>query len=234
MQSIRNISPLTSRVLRRRVHSVVLTVSLSTAPILGACAPTEHKWTEEVELHDGKVVQLKRRVELTTTGFPVQKRGHAAYHEFCYPPMHIYWKSKPEYRPESFDIVGGRAYAKVSLGDCTSCMLQGYPETGALYFVWGPGSWTRIEHKDFPVQIRINLLLTPIQANPQDDAHGLVTLADKEKLDMSIRYELKVTRAKGLNELPQRKGICNKCRSIRISTDRTSDVFLPSERKTCE
>jgi hypothetical protein len=203
------------------------------APILGAGAPTEHRWTEEVKLHDGKVVQLERRLELTSTGFPVQKRGRVVYHEFCCAPMHIHRKSRPEYRPESFDIFGDRAYVKVSLGDCTSCMLQGYPETGALYFEWGAGRWTRIEYKDFPVQIRLNLLVTPIQANPQDDAHGLATLADKERLDASISYELKVRRAKGLNELPQRKGMCNRSRSVSISTDRTSDVFLPSEPGTC-
>ncbi len=216
------------------IRSLILMVSLSAAPILGACVPGELKWTEEVELHDGKVVHLERRMGLTTSGFPVQKRGRATFHEFCYAPMRIYWKSRPEYRPELFDIVGGGAYAKVSLGDCTSCMLQGYPQTDALYFVWDAGAWRRIAFSDFPPQLRLDLLLTPEQANPQDDARGLVTLADKEKLDMSILYELKVRRAKGLNELPERKGMCNKCRSISTSTDGTPDVFLPSDRKTCE
>ena len=212
---------------------MTLGFALGIVPILGGCAPPDLKWTEEVKLHDGKIVQLKRRMELTTSGFPVQKRGRAIYHEFCYAPMGIYWRSKPEYMPELFDVVGGKAYAKVSLGGCSICMLHGYPETDALYFVWDAGSWKKIQYKDFPAQVRLNLLLTAKQANPEDDAHGLVTLADKEKLDVGLSYELKVRGAKGLNELPQRKGMCNKCRSINLSTDRTSDVFLPSDQKTC-
>jgi hypothetical protein len=220
--------------LRKGIHFIVLVMSLSTAPIPATCASGGLAWTEEVKLHDGKVVRLERRAGFSTSGFPVQKRGQVTFHEFCYAPMRIYWKSRPEYRPELFDIVGGRAYAKVSLGDCTSCMLQGYPNSGALYFVWDAGGWRRIEYRDFPAQVRLNLLLTPVQANPRDDAHGLVTLADKEELDMSIRYELKARRAQGLNELPQRKGMCHACRSVSISTDRTSDVFLPPDRKACE
>ena len=205
------------------------------AMAVSACDGGVIKWTEEVKLHDGKIIQVKRRTELTASGFPVQKRGLSMYHEFCYVPMGIYWRSKPEYRPELFDVVNSKAYAKVSLGhDCSRCMLHGYPETDALYFVWNAGTWNKIDYKEFPSELRLNLLLTPDQANPQDDAHGLVTLADKEKLDMSINYELKVTGAKGLNELPQRKGACKECRNISTKTDKTPAVFLPSDRKTCD
>jgi hypothetical protein len=207
---------------------------LGILPILGGCAPPELKWTEEVKLHDGKIIQLERRMELTASGFPAQTRGRPISHEFCYAPLGVYWRSKPEYRPELFDIVGGNAYAKVSLGDCASCKLQGYPESGALYFAWDSGRWRKIEPKDFPAQLELNLLLSPEQANPKDDAHGLVSLSDKQRLDMSIGYELKVRAAKGLNELPQRKGMCNKCRSIDLTTDKTADVFMPSDRRACE
>ena len=210
-----------------------LGLSLS-IPVLGGCAPPEIKWTEEVRLHDGKIIQIKRRMELTESGFPVQRRGRPKFHEFCYAPMGVYWKSRPGYRPELFDIVNGRAYAKVSLGhDCTRCMLHGYPESDALYFAWDGGAWKKVEYKDFPSVLQLNLLLSAQQANPADDAHGLVTLAEKEILDASISYELKVRGAKGLNELPETKGACRECRGIRTTTDETSEVFLPSWSEPC-
>lgn len=52
------------------------------------------RWTEEVKLSDGKVIQIQRHGELTESGFPAQKRGLDKYHEICYPPMNIHWKSR--------------------------------------------------------------------------------------------------------------------------------------------
>lgn len=204
------------------------------AVLATGCGADEIKWTEEVKLHDGKIVQVKRRVELTASGFPVQKRGRPVYHELCYPPMGIYWKSKPEYRPENFDLVNGRAYVKVSLGGCSTCMLHGYPETDALYFVWASGTWKKIESDEFPAQLRLNLIQSPKQANPEDDARGLLTLAAKEKFDIGLNYELRVLGAKWLNELPSHKGMCSKCKGVKSETDRTQDVFLSSKSTRCD
>lgn len=204
-------------------------------PLIGGCAPSEIKWTEEVKLHDGKIIQLKRRTETTASGFPVQHRGFFTYHEFCYAPMKIYWKSKPDYPPELFDIVDGKAYAKVSLGrDCVRCMLHGYPETDALYFMWDGAAWKKISYEVFPKQLRLNLLQESRGADSRGDAHGLVTVQEKEKRDASIYYSLRVTGAAGLNELPDTKGACRDCRGINIKTDSTPEVFLPSDRKTCD
>lgn len=207
------------------------------AGLLGAtaCSGDDIRWTEEVRLNDGKVIQLKRRTELTSSGFPVQQRGFPAYHEFCYAPMGVYWKSKPSYTPETFDIVDGKAYAKVSLGhDCTRCMLHGYPETDALYFVWVDRVWKKIDHSVFPAQLRFNLLMSPKGRNASEDARGLVSLAEKESREPSIYYSLKVTGARGLNELPDTKGACNKCKAIKITTDMTPEVFIPTNHHGCE
>lgn len=198
------------------------------------CSADEIKWTEEVRLHDGKVIQVKRRTELTASGFPAQKRGRPRYHELCYAPMGIYWKSKPEYRPENFDIVNRRAYVKVTLGGCSTCMLHGYPETDALYFVWASGAWKRIESAEFPAELRLNLIQNPVQANPEQDPRGLITLAAKEKLDVGLNYELKARGAKWLGELPAYKGMCTKCSSVKSQTDRSADVFLPSTTSRCD
>ena len=215
------------------IAAILFGVGLFAMPALGGCAPTDIKWTEEVKLHDGKVIQLKRRTELTSSGFPVQKRGFNKYHQFCYVPMHIYWKSNPQYWPEVFDIVDGKAYAKVSLGSCSSCELHGYPDTDALYFVWADGAWKKIDYKEFPAQLRLNLLMNPFGRNSAEDAHGLVSLAEKENRDASTSYSLKVTGARGVNELPDIKGLCNKCKAITGRKSEIPDVFMPSSRTDC-
>jgi len=199
-----------------------------------ACGGEEIKWTEEVRLHDGKIIQLKRRTELTRSGFPVQKRGFHKYHEFCYAPMGTYWKSHPRYLPEVFDIVNGKAYAKVSISGCEECKLHGYPETDALYFVWVDRAWKKIDHKEFPAQLRLNLLMSPKGRNASEDARGLVSIAEKENRDPSIHYSLKVTGARGMNELPEHKGACNKCKAVNVSTTVLPDVFLSTDRAGCD
>lgn len=111
---------------------LTLGIVLASAPMLAACAPTEIDWSEEVKLHDGKIIVIKRHEELGRSGLPLAHRGSRKFWEFCYAPMNIHWRSKPDYFPEVFDIVDGKAYVRVSIGHCESCMLHGYPETNRI------------------------------------------------------------------------------------------------------
>jgi hypothetical protein len=202
-------------------------------PGVAGCAPTDIKWTEEVKLHDGNIIQVQRRTELSATGFPTQKRGLPRYHELCYAPMAVYWKSKPEYRPETFDIVKGKAYVRVPLRGCSSCMLHGYPETNSLYFVWDGKEWKRTQASGYPEPLRLNLLsASHADDDGTRDARGLVSLAEKERRDASLYYELKVTGAKSTSERPGVRDLCSKCRSVDVRTDATPEVFMPSA-KSC-
>lgn len=224
---------LTPRVLEKQIAAILFGAGLFAMPTLGGCAPTDIKWMEEVKLHDGKVIQLKRRTELTSSGFPVQKRGFEKYHEFCYAPMDIYWKSHSRYRPEVFDIVHGKAYAKVTITGCEECKLYGYPDTDALYFVWEGRAWRKIDYKEYPALLRLNLLTSPVEANSANDARGLISVAEKEKRDAQIYNSLRVRGVRGLNELPDIKGACNKCKTVNVMTPVLPDVFLPSDQAHC-
>lgn len=204
---------------------------------LGAAACSngnEIKWTEEVRLQDGKVIQVKRRTELTSGGFPVQKRGFQKYHEVCYAPLNVYWKSKPEYRPETFEIVDGNAYMKVALGSFNTCGLHGYPETDALYYQWTGTEWKQIRHDEFPANARLNLLQSPIGNVAANDARGVVGQGEKESRDASVYYSLKITGARGLNEMPPFKGICRQHKVEKPAPAKTTDIFLPSQSRSCE
>lgn len=195
-------------------------------------APAQIKWTEQVRLHDGRVVQLERRVGWMAG--EVQRWGRNMYFEFCYAPMSVYWRSHSKYPPELFDIVDGRAYAKVSAHDCEVCKLHGYPETDALYFVWLGGSWKQIGHSEFPPQLRLNLLMNPKGSGNRESVRGLVSLAEKEKREPSLHYSLRMTGARGLNELPATRGICGNCKAVNVMTTEIPEVFLPSSRTRCD
>lgn len=221
----------------------LLAVLCGLLPFVAGCASNEIKWTEEVKLHDGRVVQVKRRTELTESGFPLQQRGFHKYHELCYAPMGIHWKSKSAYNLYVFDIVNGKAYVKVPVDGCTECTLQGYPEADALYFEWHGGAWKKVDETPVLRALRFNLLSATHAGGPYRnergevvpaetfDARGLITLAEKERRDGSIYQSMKNTGRTG----PGNPGACARCKKTwgTVQTDQTPEVFLPSERRTC-
>jgi hypothetical protein len=202
-----------------------------------ACASNDIKWTEEVKLSDGHVVQVERRVELTESGFPVQKRGFAKYHELCYTPMKIRWKSQRGYQPDIFDIVDGKAYIHVPITGCYECRIHGDPDPNALYFVWDNDRWKRIRHEEFPRPSEWNLLMGIVSAagNERDDPKGLLTLQDKERRLSSLRNEQKRLGWKRVNESYASRDACKKCGRTQSNTsfDVAPDIFVKDGASSC-
>ena len=223
---------LTRDLMKGRIAAVLVWSWL--LPGSAGCAPTDIKWTEEVKLHDGKTIQVKRRTELSASGFPTAKRGHYRYHELCYAPMGITWMSKPEYKPEAFDVFGDKAYVRVPLGGCAACMLHGYPATNSIYFVWSGKQWTKVKETQVPAELRFNLLsATHGDDDGSRDAKGLITLADKRKRDASIYRSLDRTNARGLNERRALRDMCEKCKGVNIQTGSTAEVFMSAKGQSC-
>lgn len=219
-----------------------MTFGLFMGLIVAGCAGVglrgDHiRWTEDVKLSGGKVIQIQRHGELTDSGFPVQKRGFDKYHEICYPPMGIHWKSKGGYLPDIFDIVDGKAYMHVPISDCSQCMLHGHPPTDALYFVWESGQWKRITHEEFPAQSEWNLLQQVSRGSPATDPQGLITIADKavgKWKDDSLSYEQGRLGWKRVSESYAWKGSCDACRSRKVTTDASPDIFLVGKNPSCQ
>lgn len=190
--------------------------------LLAGCAGvgvggTEHiRWTEEVKLSDGQVIQIQRHVELTGSGFPVQNRGFDKYQEICYPPLGIHWKSRGGYQPDIFDIVDGKAYMHVPISDCFSCERYGYPNSNALYFVWDNGKWKRIEHEEFPEKSEWNLLTSVKSAagHENDDPRGLITVKEKDRRQLLAKLDQQRFGWKRISDSDAWKGRCNKCRGV--------------------
>lgn len=198
----------------RNLHKTL--IDLCAGLILVGCAGVglggDHvRWTEEVKLSDGRVIEIQRHVELTDSGFPVQQRGFNKFHEICYPPMGIHWKSMGGYLPDIFDIVDGKAYIHVPVSSQAECYQQGSPATGAIYFVWESGHWKRITHEEFPAASEWNLLLQVKGGHSKYDPKGKVTIEDKttgEHNDLSLRLEQKRLGWKRVNNSYARRDGC--------------------------
>ena len=197
-------------------------------------------WDEEVKLHDGRVILIKRREASGGGGFPVSgmnPRGFVQYYEFCYPEMGVYWKSKgdPRYQPEILDIVNGKAYVKIPIWGPETCMFHDYPATNAIYFVWEGGGWKKIPYAQFPKEVRrTNLLLNAWGRYPAGDVRGQLSVEMKEDRD-SIYIAMKQTngRIQSLNDYPHMQGACERQRGG-IKTTSTPEVFLPAKSDLCQ
>ena len=200
-----------------------------------ASAANEIKWTEEVRLSNGRVIQLQRKVELTESGFPVQQRGSIKSYEMCYAPMNVRWKSGRGFQPDIFDIVDGKAYVHVPVYGCASCSYFGYPETDAIYFVWDRGEWKRIKHEEFPAKSEWNLLMSLVApaGHESDDPHGLLTLKDKEQRPSRLRIEQQKKGWKRVNESAKGIGRCNACRNEMVHMTGTLEVLIKDGGSTC-
>ncbi len=120
------------------------------------------EWSEEVELHDGKIVTVQRRSTLGSNFSPGSHRGLVESWELCYLPMKAYWKSNSPFQPNHFDIANGQVYVKVPVRGCGECKVTGRPKDGTLYFVLRNGQWQPILADQYPNKSWKNLIFTRI------------------------------------------------------------------------
>jgi hypothetical protein len=216
----------------------VLCAGMIAAGCAGVGIANDHiRWTEEVKLSDGKIIQIQRHVELTESGFPVQRRGFDKYQEICYPSMNIHWKSKGGYQPDIFDIVDGKAYMHVPVAAQYECYEQRYPEPNALYFAWEDGKWKRISHEEFPAASEWNLLMQTKRGSPSTDPQGHITTQDKTTgnwNDWTMKAEQKRLGWKRVNESYSRRDGCTQwgTTSKKLNPDAVS-IFVDDGKNTC-
>ena len=203
-------------------------LALSVAGVaITACASNDIRWTEEVRLSGGSVIELQRRVELTASGFPAQERGFVKYVEICYAPLKLHWRSLGGFVPDIFDIVDGKAYMHVPVGNCEECRAFGYPDPNALYFVWENGEWKRIRSDEFPAASEWNLLRSFANRRPQEDPKGVVTLQEKERRQYSVRDEQRRFGWRRANERHGLRDACKQCsaQKTNVSFSAAREIF---------
>lgn len=228
------------------LHEILVLCVL--APSLAACAGDHVRWTEEVKLSDGKVIQIQRHTELTAPVFPVSSRGLDKFHEICYPPLGLHWKSRGAYQPDIFDIVDGKAYVHVPVTASVQCAEQCSPTTSAIYFVWEAGQWKRITHDEFPAASEWNLLMWTSGGTKATDPRGLITLINKTTheywSDSGLRFEQKRFGGKRVNEFYSSQEGCKRYEKVccvdetcQYATTQPADpisIFYKDASNTCQ
>jgi hypothetical protein len=139
-------------------------------------------WTEEVKLHDDRIVVVERRATRQPTGFPAAPRGRELEVELRYPPMGVVWKGDGTSQPLSFEIFDGMPHMVLYPLESTHCI--GKPDDAwlARFLIWNGNEWVAADKRAFPVDVaRMNLYLGYWGHGPNDDAKGLVTWAEKAK-----------------------------------------------------
>ena len=193
-----------------------LLVIMLLAGVAGCSRVDTAEWSEEVQLHDGSVVVLDARAKRGSSGFPTAHRGGLISWELCFRPQKAYWKSSAAYKPIVFEIVNGKPYVVVPLGDCVECKLHNFPTFSALVYRWEGDGWKRAAPEELPTSSTPNLLSTIwTDRDSSHDARGFYTLEMKRHRDWGndpARRAKRVERFKREVRDPE-KGMCPVCKA---------------------
>jgi len=165
----------------RLLFIALITAQLSLA---GCKRYDEAVWTEEVKLHDGRMILLERRATRQPTGFPAAPRGRELEVELRYPPMNVVWRGDGTSQPLSFEIFDGVPHMVLYPLDPSHCAGKPDDELLARFLVWKGSDWVTADKRTFPIGIAtVNLYLRYWGHGPKDDAKGLITWPEKAKRD---------------------------------------------------
>lgn len=139
------------------------------------------EWTEEVKLHDGKMITVWRRARACSWGFPNAKRGRDIDFQFAYEPMKVQWRGLWNRDPISFEIFDGVPHLALYIGDRPSCEAKARTDYSAQFLRWIDGKWVDVPQAEFPIdRARMNLSGHYWGHTTKDDYKGLIRWDNKE------------------------------------------------------
>ncbi|MDI1279648.1 hypothetical protein [Methylobacter sp.] len=146
-----------------------------------ACVITEFSWKEEVFLHDGSKIIIKRE-NIYDANLRREIGQHALLAEQIIRFRVPTWKTnnRSDEQPESLnvlslDFLDNIPYLATTTGDCLAYNKWGRPNPPYIFFKY-VGEWQRISMEEFPEQFKINLL------------PGGITEQDKKKIVSDRKY----------------------------------------------
>jgi|SRR5882724_7759780 len=148
----------------------------------------EAVWTEQVKLHDGRMIEVWRRATAYAGGFPNSKRGSDIDFEFKYAPLRVHWKGSWELEPAAFEIFDNVPYLVLYVKNGMLCKSKAALDYAAQFLRWENGMWKEISQTEFPADRAImNLYIGYWGQGPNDkelpDAKGLITWERKSIRD---------------------------------------------------
>lgn len=137
------------------------------------------QWNEEVQLFDGRMVIVGRKVTAYAGGFPNSERGRDISTEVTFEPMGITWKHEMSAsnlrHPIAFEISNGVAYLVLYIGDKASCKDKPSTQYLAQVIKWVNGQWVEVPLSEFPSdKALLNLYSDFWGHTAKDDAKGLI------------------------------------------------------------
>lgn len=138
-------------------------------------------WTEEVQLSDGTLIDIKRTMVREAVGEP-GFHGKVLEQKISYKTAtgEIVWPGKID--PLIFDLKDGRYYVVAVPRTGEECELYGRQDSPFVFYVFANSEWKTIDPKEFPDGFKKNLLWNAWK----DNQPARVTIKEKESRDFSI------------------------------------------------
>jgi hypothetical protein len=120
---------------------------------LSACSGVETaSWTEEVRLHDGRFIEVSRKVKSHKGGMLSDSgTGGNIEFEIKYAPMKVVWKGPAELSPASFEIFDGVPHLVFFIHSSKYCIPKKKSDYADLFMRWREGQWEEVAQADFPI-----------------------------------------------------------------------------------
>jgi hypothetical protein len=166
------------------------------AGCVGACSASGSAWKEEVLLHDGRKMVVKRSQTYRGRSEPGQS-GPISEHRITFTPpgsgQRITWVSEFDDKigrmnllPVALHILNQTPYVVAKPNLCLSYRKWGSPNPPYVIFEHNAGSWKRIPLSDLPGQFTtINLVLSIQQVQADEMGRSGLITPDRTK-DMNI------------------------------------------------
>ncbi len=149
-----------------------------------------YEWEEEVKLHDGRVIVVKRlhSKERAIGNLHSRYEFKEARIKFREPAA-IEWQG--DIPPIAVDVVQSDICVVIKLDGGGQCERYGHPNPPFVYFRSQAGApWRRVDRSDVPSGMRQNLLIYPRDSDLKD-LHGVLMIGMKEKMNVGVSHELR-------------------------------------------
>lgn len=166
-------------------------VALMAALLTTACGGIDTaEWSEEVRLHDGKVIVVKMMATRGSNGFPDSRRGGYRGYEIQFPSPATTWVENniAGMVPLAIDLKDGIPYVVVLIGHCNICNALGNPDPSLMIWKWSNGQWQRASYGELPKDARLNIMGDPWDVRHYEDVRNPQNQTIGEVRDLDTKY----------------------------------------------
>ena len=174
------------------MKAVSLPVALLASVMFLYGCDSVQEWEEEVRLHDGRVIVVKRTAVNKRPILDWQNPVHGTPKEMMLrlaEPIRVEWRGA--IAPIALDVSGTDVIVVIKLGGGGECASYGNPNPPFVYFrSRNGGKWERVGPAEVPPGMRQNLLVNPWKSEIEQ-LRGPLKAEGKEKLNFGVPREIR-------------------------------------------